>query len=52
LERLAEITVHPATKKEDKPEKIALRCIFKTDTDTYPVNNIIPTISDSGNYGK
>ena len=79
LERLAQITVYPGTKKEDKPERIALRCIFKTDTEeqirlnlkwendyryrdlkglqrtmicTYPVNNIIPSISDSGNYGK
>ena len=78
LERLAQITVHPWT-KEDKPERVVLRSIFKTDTEeqirsnlkwerdyryrnlkglrgtmicTYPVNNIIPTISDSGNYGK
>ena len=78
LERLAQITVHPWT-KENKPERIVLRCIFKTDTEeqmrlnlkwendfryrdlkglqgtmicTYPVNNIIPTISDSGSYGK
>jgi len=78
LERLAQITVHPWT-KENQPERIVLRCIFKTDTEeqmrlnlkwendyryrdlkglqgtmicTYPVNNIIPTISDSGSYGK
>jgi hypothetical protein len=78
LERLAQITVHPWT-KEDKPERVVLRCIFKTDTEeqiisnlkwerdyryrelkglqgtmicTYSVNNIIPTISESGGYGK
>jgi hypothetical protein len=78
LERLAQITVHPWT-KEDKPERVVLRCIFKTDTEeqissnlkwerdyryrelrgpqgtmicTYPVNNIIPTISDPEGYGK
>ena len=79
FERLAQITVHPWTKQEDKPERIVLRCIFKTDTEeqiklnlkwendyryrdlkglrdtmicTYPVDNIIPTISDTGSYGK
>ena len=78
LERLTQITLHPWT-KEDRLERIVLRCIFKTDTEeqirsnlkweydyrymgfkglqgtmicTYLVNNIIPTISDSGGYGK
>jgi hypothetical protein len=78
LERLAQITLHPWT-KEDQPDRVVLRSIFKTDTEeqirsnlkwehnyryrdlkglrgtmicTYPVDNIIPTISDSGNYGK
>jgi hypothetical protein len=77
LERLAQITVHPWT-KEDNPERVILRCIFKTDTEqirsnlkwerdyryrelkglqgtmicTYPVNNIIPTISDPEGYGE
>ena len=78
LERLAQITLRPWTKK-DQPERVVLRCIFKTDTEeqirsnlkwehdyrysdlkglrgtmicTYPVNNIIPTILDSGNYGR
>jgi hypothetical protein len=78
LERLTQITVHPWT-KEDQPDRVVLRCIFKTDTEeqirsnlkwerdyryrdlkglqgtmicTYAVNNIIPTISDPGGYGK
>src|SRR5215831_14021239 len=32
LQRLAQITVHPWT-KENQPERIVLRCIFKTDTE-------------------
>ena len=72
------MTLHPWT-KEDQPDRVVLRCIFKTDTEdqirlnpkweryyryrdmkglqgtmvcTYSVNNIIPTISYSGGYGK
>ena len=78
LERLAQITLHPWTKK-DQQGRVILSCIFKTDTEeqirlnlkwendyryrdlkglrdtmicTYPVDNIIPTISDTGSYGK
>ena len=78
FERLEQVTLHPWT-KEDQPDRLVLRCIFKVDTEdqiksnlqwehdyrhrdlrglggtmicTYPVNNIIPTISNPGNYGK
>src|SRR5215467_981827 len=40
LERLAQITVYPGTKKEDKPERVVLRCIFKTDTEEQIRSNL------------
>jgi len=78
LERLSQFALHPWI-NYDQPDRLVLRCIFKTGTReqmlsniewerdyrlrdlkrlrgamicTYPVNNIIPTIYDSGEIGK
>jgi hypothetical protein len=39
LERLSQITLHPWT-KEDQPERVVLRCIFKTDTEEQIRSNL------------
>jgi hypothetical protein len=39
LDKLAQITLHPWT-KEDQPDRVVLRCIFKTDTEEQIRSNL------------